>query len=86
MNVKAFDSLRTSDKILLIEDMGQLVLSMEFYEYRIFLFSFNSMYVEVYRNLETDEIETIRTASVADLDKYLSRITLGNLVRETYIL
>ena len=59
---------------------------MEFYEHRIYLFSFNSMFVEAYRNLESGEIESINSITLADLDKFLSQITLGNLVREAYIL
>jgi hypothetical protein len=86
MKGQSFDTLKTSDKILLIEDMGNLVLSMEFYEHRIFLFSFQSIFIEVYRNLESGEVESIKSASTDDLDKFLSRITLGNLVREAYIL
>lgn len=86
MNVQAFDQLKTSDKILLLEDMGQLVLSMEFYDHRIFLFSFNSMFIEAYKNLDTGEIEAIKSISVSDLDKFLSHVTLGNLIRREYIL
>ena len=86
MNVQAFDNLKTSDKILLIEDIGQLVFSLEFYEHRIYLVSLNSMFIEVCRNLETGKIERINSITLEDLDKFLSQITLGNLVRETYIL
>jgi hypothetical protein len=86
MNVQAFDNLRTRDKILLIEDMGELVFSMEYYEHRIFLFSFNGMFIEAYKNLETGKLESINSITLADLDKFLSQITLGNLVREAYIL
>ena len=86
MNVQAFDNLKTSDKILLIEDMGQLVSSLEFYEHRIYLLSLNSMFIEVYRNLESGKIEKIKTMTLDDLDKFLAQITLGNLVRESYIL
>ncbi|HEY0742551.1 MAG TPA: hypothetical protein VGD40_13845 [Chryseosolibacter sp.] len=86
MNVEAFDRLKTSDKILLIEDMGDLVLSMEFYDHRIFLFSFNSMFVEARKNLETGEIEAINSISLSDLDKFLAQVTLGNLIRKEYIL
>lgn len=86
MSVEAFDRLKTSDKILLIEDMGDLVLSMEFYDHRIFLFSFNTMFVEAHKNLDTGEIEVINSVSLSDLDKFLAQITLGNLVRKEYIL
>jgi hypothetical protein len=86
MSVQAFDSLKTKDKILLLEDMGELVFSMEHYEHRIYLFSFNSMFVEAYKNLESGEIESIHSIALDDLDKFLSRITLGNLVRPAYIL
>lgn len=86
MNVQAFNNLKTEDKILLIEDMGDMVFSMEFYEHRIYLFSFNAMFIEVYRNLESGKIESINSISLDDLDKFLSQITLGNLVRPAYIL
>jgi hypothetical protein len=82
MIVEAFDNLKTSDKILLIEDMGELVFSMEFYEHRIYLFSFNAMFIEAYKNLETDKFDKINSIGIADLDKFLSQITLGNLVRK----
>jgi hypothetical protein len=86
MNIQAFDDLTNKDKILLLEDMGDLVCSIEFYEHRIYLFSFNAMFVEVYKNLESGEVERIDSIVLADLDKFLSQITLRNLVRETYIL
>jgi hypothetical protein len=86
MNVENFDKLTIENKILLVEDMGDLVCSIEFYEHRIFLFAFNAMFVEAYRNIETDQIEKIHSVSYADLDKFLSRVTLGNLVKQTYIL
>ena len=80
--MEAFDKLKTSDKILLIEDMGELVFSMEFYEHRIYLFSFNAMFIEAYKNLETDKFDKINSIGTAELDKFLSQITLGNLVRK----
>jgi hypothetical protein len=86
MNVEAFDRLKIEHKILLIEDMGELVFSMEYYEHRVFLFSFNSLFVEVHKNLETNAIDKMDSIKLGDLDKYLSQITLGNLVREAYIL
>jgi hypothetical protein len=86
MKVQAFDKLKTKEKILLIEDMGELVFSMEFYEHRIYLFSFNAMFIEVYKNLESGAVESINSIELSDLDKFLSQITLGNLVREAYIL
>jgi hypothetical protein len=82
MNVQAFDNLKIRDKILLIEDMGELVFSLEFYEHRIYLYSFNTMFIEAYKNLETDQFEKIHTVAIADLDKFLSQITLGNLVQK----
>ncbi|HEY0654421.1 MAG TPA: hypothetical protein VGD65_14875 [Chryseosolibacter sp.] len=82
MDVQAFDNLKINEKMLLLEDMGELVFSMEFYEHRIFLYSFDSMFIEAYKNLETNEVEKIHTVSLADLDKFLSQVTLGNLVRK----
>lgn len=82
MNVQAFDNLKMTDKILLIEDMGELVFSLEFYEHRIYLFSFNTMFIEAYKNIQTDEFEKVHTVGMEDLDKFLSQITLGNLVQK----
>lgn len=82
MGVQSFDNLKISDKILLIEDMGELVFSLEFYEHRIYLFSFNTMFIEAYKNLETGEFEKIHSITLAELDKFLSQITLGNLVKK----
>lgn len=82
MNVQSFDSLKMAEKILLIEDMGELVFSLEFYEHRIYLFSFNAMFIEAYKNIQTDEFEKIHSVSLADLDKFLAQITLGNLVQK----
>jgi hypothetical protein len=82
MGAQSFDNLKISDKILLIEDMGELVFSLEFYEHRIYLFSFNTLFIEAYKNLETDEFEKIHSITLADLDKFLSQVTLGNLVKK----
>jgi hypothetical protein len=82
MVVQSFDNLKISDKILLIEDMGELVFSLEFYEHRIYLFSFNTMFIEAYKNLETEKFEKIHSINLTDLDKFLSQITLGNLVKK----
>jgi hypothetical protein len=82
MAVQSFDNLKISDKILLIEDMGELVFSLEFYEHRIYLYSFNTMFIEAYKNLETEKFEKIHSINLADLDKYLSQITLGNLLKK----
>jgi hypothetical protein len=86
MNLENFNNLSVEEKMLLVEDMGALVSSIEFYEHRIFLFSFNAMFIEVYRNIDNDTVERIHTADYSDLDKFLTRITLGDLTRGTYIL
>jgi hypothetical protein len=76
MSQLSFNKLSTYNKVLLIKDMGVQLSSIEFYDHRIFLFAFNGLLIEVYRNIETKKIESITVAGYSDLDKFISRITL----------
>jgi hypothetical protein len=71
-----FNDLSNSDKMLLVEDMGIHLSSIEYYDHRIHLYAMNSMLVEVYLNIETKEVERITVAAYSDLDKFLSRILI----------
>jgi len=79
-NQKTFNELSIRDKALLLEDMGVQVCSIEFYDYRIYLYAFNSLLVEVFQNIESRRIERVTTADYGNLDKYASRITLSTLL------
>jgi hypothetical protein len=76
---KTFNELTNHEKALLLEDFGILVCSIEFYDYRIYLYAFNNMLVEVFQNIETRAIEQMTTADYGSLDKYASRITMSTL-------
>jgi len=76
---KTFDELTNREKALLLEDTGVLVCSIEFYDYRIYLYEFNNLMVEVFQNIESRKIEQITTANYGNLDKYASRITMSSL-------
>jgi hypothetical protein len=71
-----FDNLSLRHKLLLVEDMGTEILSIEYYDHRIHLYAFDSMLVEKYQNIETKAIEKFTVCTNADLDKFLCRITL----------
>jgi hypothetical protein len=71
-----FDNLSIADKLLLIEDMGTEICSIEYYDHRVHLYSFNNLFVESFQNIETKDIEKIGVCTYADLDKFLSRVTL----------
>jgi hypothetical protein len=76
MKTVHFNELSMHDKVLLIEDLGQELCSIEHYDHRIYLYSFNSLLIEIYRNIESQKIERITVATYGDLDKFVSRITI----------
>jgi hypothetical protein len=71
-----FNELSIDHKILLLEDLGTELCSIEFYDHRIQLYAMNNLLIEVFQNIETKEIERITTADYGNLDKYLMRIIL----------
>jgi hypothetical protein len=74
---KTFNELSTSNKELLIDDLGIHLCSIEFYDHRIHLYALNNMFIEVFHNIETREVEKILSVDYGQLDKYTMRITLG---------
>jgi hypothetical protein len=82
MKQNNFNELSLYDKVLLIEDVATEVCSIEHYDHRIYLYTLNSLFIEAYHNIETLEIEKIQVALYADLDKYLSRISLYDLTKK----
>jgi hypothetical protein len=77
---KAFNDLSLEHKELLIEDIGIQLISIEYYDFRIHLYAMNTLFVEAYYDIETRKLESIISISFADLDKYLSRILIHDLV------
>lgn len=79
MKAARFNELTLVDKAWLVSGFGDLLVSIEYYDYRIFLFSLNSHFIEMFQNIDSRQIEKISVASYKDLDKYLSRILIGSL-------
>jgi hypothetical protein len=79
MKLNSFNNLTLVDRALLISEFGQFLISMEYYDFRIYLFALNDSFVELYENVESKQIHQISMASYQDLDKYLSRIIIGQL-------
>lgn len=79
MKAARFNELTLVDKAWLVSEFGDLLVSIEYYDYRIFLFSLNSHFIEMFQNIDSRQIEKISVASYKDLDKYLSRILIGSL-------
>ena len=76
MRPTPFNDLSISDKMLLIEDMAIHLCSIEHYDHRIHLYSLNNLFIEVYHNIETKQIEKIEIAEYSALDKFLSRVMI----------
>lgn len=82
MNAGTFDYLTLRDKALIVDEFGDLLTSIEYYDDRIYLFSLNGHFVEVHQNIDHRQIHKISIASYREMDKYLSRIIIGNLWRK----
>lgn len=83
MKDQSFDQLSMKNKVTLVRDFATELCSIEFYDHRIYLYSLNSMMIELYENIETKEIENIITIKFGDLDKYVSRITMSSLLTKS---
>jgi hypothetical protein len=78
-----FNELPLTDKALLVSEFGSFLESIEFYDYRIHLYSLNSNFIEIYYNILTRQIERIVLVDYQALDKYLSRILIPNLRKKS---
>jgi hypothetical protein len=79
MKAGTFNELTLADKYWLVQEYGQYLASIEYYDYRVTLCALNSHFVEICKNIDTRIIEKISIADCRDLDKFLSRILIGNL-------
>jgi hypothetical protein len=62
-----------------IWEHGQFLLSIEYYGFRVNLYSVGKEYYEVFYNPDTNEIEKIDRTSAIELEKFLNRIDLSTL-------
>ena len=74
-----FNDLSPELKSKIIDEFATPLASIEYYDHRVDLFALNALLIERYQNIASGEIENIAQAEYADLDKYLSRIVIGNL-------
>ncbi len=81
MKRNCFNDLSLELKGKIVDEFASALLSIEYYDYRIDLFALNSIFIERYQHIESGNVEKIREAEYRDLDKYLSRIVIGNLKR-----
>ena len=82
MRPTRFNELTLADKAWLVSEFGALLLSIEYYDHRIHLYSLHTHLIEMYENIETGKVERFSVAGYQDIDKYLSRIIIGSLKTE----
>jgi hypothetical protein len=78
-----FNELPLTDKALLVSEFGMFLESIEYYDYRIHLYSLNANFIEIYYNILSRQIERIILIDYQGLDKYLSRILMPNLRKKS---
>jgi hypothetical protein len=76
MSEESFNELPLKRKMLIVNEFAYQLISMEYYDHRIYLYSLGCNFVELFVNIETDRIEKITIAKYGDLDKYLSQILI----------
>jgi hypothetical protein len=79
MKKNCFNDLSLELKSKIVEEFAIPLLSIEYYDYRLDLFALNAMLIERFENIDSRQVEKISQAAYRDLDKYLSRIVIGNL-------
>jgi hypothetical protein len=79
MKSNSFDNLKLVDRAWLVLQFGKLLTSIEHYDVRVYLFTLNNSFIEVYKDLETHQIKKISIANYKELDKYMSRIMIGDI-------
>jgi hypothetical protein len=73
---KPFNELTLVDKAWLVYEFGDFLVSIEYYDYWVHLYSLNNSLIELYQHMGTRQIDRIEAASYSALDKYLSRIII----------
>lgn len=76
-----FNELAMPDRAWITYEFGDFLISIEYYDHRIFLFSLHSQFIELYQNIDTRQIEKIEAVPYRALDKYLNRILIGTFKR-----
>lgn len=67
-------------KELLIEDIGVHLVSIEHYDHRIHLYALNDLLIEMRYDVGTKELSSVESISYEDIDKYLSRILIHDIL------
>ena len=67
-------------KGLLIEDIGVHLVSIEHYDHRIHLYSLHGLLIEMRYDVETKHLISVESISYEDMDKYLSRILIHDIL------
>lgn len=75
-----FENLSLEDKAKLVWEEGTYVETLEYYNAKINLHSIGSVFIEVYYNVSTNEIEKISIADDVEMKKYLNNINHWNLL------
>jgi hypothetical protein len=74
-----FNQLPICDKALLISQFATFIQSVNYYDYRVHLYTLNSHFIEAYYNTLTRQVERISLVEYDELDKYLAQIVLPKL-------
>jgi hypothetical protein len=74
MTINEYSSLSFDDRAAILWDLGMYLEDVDYYNQKVVLYSLFSFFVEVYYNVENNQIERLTVADEADLKKFLGRI------------
>jgi hypothetical protein len=78
--MKGFEKLDIDSKSIMLHYNGKRLASVDYYNYKVTLFSFQHTLIEEYYDTETREISRICSAKDQDLKKFLDKIDISDLL------
>lgn len=78
--MKGFDKLDIDSKSIMLQYNGQMLASVNYYNYKVTLFAFQHSLVEEYYDTEIKEVSRICTAQPQDLKKFIDEIDISDLM------
>ncbi|MES2566217.1 MAG: hypothetical protein V4565_05090 [Bacteroidota bacterium] len=82
MTQRVFNSLDLNQRLYLIVNSGEFISEIVYYGYRIRLYIVNSLYVEVFRNVHSNDIELVEVLEPEEgrLQLYAKDIDISELL------
>jgi hypothetical protein len=79
MDKLGFNDLSLEKKTLAIEEGGQFLEQIVYFNEKVDLYSLNNQFIEVYFSIATHSVKKITIADSSDMTKFISRISIKKM-------